>query len=407
MLVEEVAPPRVGAPKAATPPGATDLPEHRNELVIVPSFGGDSDIGVEFGATVSVAHFRPGYRPYAWRMVAAAAMSVKDSTGGWRAVQQYQAVRLDFPHFFSSRVRADLRLSFLRAVDYSWYGIGNQTSSDPAPPPPGTTSANQYLEESVRLRTLVRIKTGTPFDVAFAMHSRYEIPGVYAGSKLADDVAAGYVIGDRPGFLETIAEGFIVDTRDNEFVTRRGVFYQVGVAETAGTQQHIRYGELSAVIAHYAPLAKSLVFASRMIASFEWGSIPFYDLQAGGVFDPVAIVGGYRGVRGVASGRYTGPLKLVSNDELRVTPIPRFRVLSWSLQVGMNAFFDAGRVFSEFAYPEGNDGRTLGLKYSAGGGFFFQWDQASVFRVEVAYSPSGPSGNGLPVSLYFENGLLF
>jgi hypothetical protein len=71
----------------------------------------------------------------------------------------------------------------------------------------------------------------------------------------------------------------------------------------------------------------------------------------------------------------------------------------------MDTFFDAGRVFSEFAYREGIDGTGLELKTSVGGGFFFQWDESSVFRVDVAYSPSGAGGP--PVFYYVANGLLF
>jgi outer membrane protein assembly factor BamA len=290
-------------------------------------------------------------------------------------------------------------------VDYLWYGIGNNTPSDPAPAPPGAASANEYISESVRLRSLVRVQTGTPVDFAAATNLRYEFPTIYPGSQIASDIADGYVRGQRPAFLETVSEGFIVDTRDNEFTPHHGVYYQVGVGETIGTAESVSFGEVSAVLSHYVPLGQHVVFANRLIGSLKWGTIPFYELQTAGAFDPFILVGGERGLRGIPSGRFAGPFKVMTNNEVRVTAIPRFRVWRWSLNIGMEAFFDAGRVFSEFAYREGNDGTGLGMKCSTGGGFFFQWDESSVFRVDLAYSPSGAGGP--PVFYYVANGLLF
>ncbi len=394
---------------AAVPgvPGGKVLKPTRNELVIVPALGGNTDIGLQFGAAVSIAHFRPGFKPYRWRMDAVAAMSVKDDVRGLRAVQQYHGVRFDVPQAIWPLLRADMRLNFLRAIDYEWYGIGNRTGLDNRPPPPDAANANQYVTESVRLRGLFRIQIGLPFEVAIATNLRYEFPTLYPGSTLADDAANHKIVGDKPGFLETVGGGIFIDRRDNEFVPTKGFFYQFGASETFGTQQEIRFGEVSAFLQHYAPLfTPNLVFASRMIGSFKFGRIPFYELQTGGVYDPLILVGGNRGIRGITQGRYGGPLKLVNNNELRATPFPRFNVLDWSVRVGILGYFDAGRVFSNYAYPTARDGHDLGLKYSVGGGFFFQWDEATVFRVECAYSPDTIGGPGIP-SFYFENGMLF
>ena len=382
------------------------LPDKRHEWIIVPAAGGNSDIGVQFGVALSVAQFRPGYKPYAWRMDAVADMSIKGSdSGGVRPVQQYHGVRFDIPQFFSKRLRLDTRLNFLRDVDYTWYGIGNHTGVDPRPKIDGEPQPNRYVSENFRLRSLARVKMNDWLDLAFATNLRYELPTVRSRSKLADDVAAGNVIGDKEGFLETIAAGIFIDTRDEEFITHKGVFYQIGIAETVGTQQDIRYGEASFILDHYTSLTKWLIFGSRMIGSIKLGNIPYYELQTGNAFDPLILVGGERGVRGIVSGRYAGNVKLVQNTELRFTGIPRLKVFHWSVLVGIDAFFDAGRVFSQLSYDQGNDGHQLGLKYAAGGGFFFQWDQSNVFRVETAWSPD--ADRGFPLSFYFANGLLF
>lgn len=400
--------PQVPATDPATQPGGkAALKPHRNELIIVPALGGNSDIGVQFGAAVSIAHFRPGYKPYRWRMDAVAAMSVKNDVRGFRAVQQYHGLRFDVPQAIWPWLRADVRLNYLRAIDYEWYGLGNRTGIDNRPPPEQAANANQYLTENIRFRGLFRIQLGLPFELAIATNLRYEFPTIYPGTTLADDAAAGRIIGDKPGFLETLGGGIFIDRRNNEFFPTKGYFYQFGVAQTIGTQQDIRFGEVSAFLMHYTELfTPKVVFATRMIGSLKFGNIPFYELQTGGVYDPLILVGGNRGIRGIPQGRYGGPLKLVNNNELRVSPFPRFNVLAWSVKVGMLGYFDAGRVFADYAYDRARDGRRLGLKYSTGGGFFFQWDEATVFRVEAAYSPDTIGGRGIP-SFYFENGMLF
>jgi hemolysin activation/secretion protein len=215
-------------------------------------------------------------------------------------------------------------------------------------------------------------------------------------------------VGTQEMLLGGLAAGFFVDTRDSEFITRRGVFYQVGVAGTAGTSESVGYGEVSAVLAHYAPLPGPFIFASRFVASFQFGRVPFYDLMQGGVFEQQYLFGGEQGVRGVPTGRYAGRVKMVSNTELRATPFPRFVLLGQRLRIGTTVFFDAGRVWSDYATISAADGNAAGIKYGVGGGLFLQWGEAAIFRIEAAYSPDAVAENpGLPVGIYVSDGLMF
>lgn len=395
------------APTAAPGKDATKEPRpNRDEIIAVPDVGGNSDVGVEVGVAGSFVRFREGYYPYRYRLDAVGGMSFKNDLRGFRTVQQYHTARVDIPQFLSRRLRLDARTDFIRAVNATWFGVGNASTIDPRPPPADAASSYEYISEHIRLRALLRIKTSTPFEIALLTNSRYEFPDPYPTSKLADDLAAGTVIGGKAAFLETLAAGFIVDTRDSEFMPRHGIFYQVGVAGTVGSAEDVRFGEASAVLSHFASLGGPFIFASRMIGSFQFGTVPFYELQQGGVFNPQYLVGGSRGVRGIRLGRYAGHVKALANTELRIAPFPRFRVFHWSVLAGATTFFDAGRVWSDYSSRPTEDGRSLGLKYGVGGGVFFQWDEANVFRVDAAYS-GDESGRSLPVSFYFESGFLF
>jgi hypothetical protein len=389
------------------------LEPRRYEVAGFPVLGGNSDIGVQFGGALTYTRFYDSARPYLWNIDLLLSGSVKDDTAGFRLVQQSHVLRLDAPDLLGGAMRLDARGSYQRTINSGYYGLGNASTALPAPGESAIGRRYQFVQSETRVRTIVRWHAARPLDVAFGTNVRYESPEIYANTKLSEDLAARGpsapdIFGSEPTFLAGLAAGLMLDTRDSEFVTRRGVFYQLGLAATAGTAEAVRYGEAAAVLAHYAPLGGPFVFASRFVASFQFGRIPFYDLQQGGVFEPQGLLGAENGVRGVPQGRYAGPVKIVTNTEIRATPFPRFSLLGQRLRIGTTTFFDAGRAWSEYAFASPRDSRKLGLKYGVGGGLFLQWGEAAIFRVEVAYSPDAVSENpGFPVGIYVSDGAMF
>ncbi|HEY3822056.1 MAG TPA: BamA/TamA family outer membrane protein [Polyangiaceae bacterium] len=395
-------------------PSAPALDPRRYELAGFPIVGGNSDIGFQFGAAATWTRFYDTAHPYLWNIDLLLSASLKDDTAGFRMVQQSHVLRLDAPELFGGQARLDARGSFQRTINQGYYGIGNVTAALVPPGEPNIGRTYQYLQEEGRVRTIIRVHTRSLVDFAFGTNLRYEAPSAYDGTQLSMDLAAREPDGQPvlPGgssmLLAGLAAGAMIDTRDSEFVTRSGVFYQVGVSGTVGSADEVGYGEAAAVLAHYAPLGNALVFANRFVASFQFGRVPFYDLAQGGVFEPQYMVGGEQGVRGVPLGRYAGRVKMISNTELRATPFPRFHILGQRLRIGLNALFDAGRVWSDYHVVSPADGTTLNLKYGVGGGVFLQWGEAAIFRVEVAYSPDAESENpGFPVGIYVSDGLMF
>jgi hypothetical protein len=406
----------IGTPARAedpVEPAAPRLDPRRYELAGFPIVGGNSDIGVQFGGAVTWTRFYDDAHPYLWNIDLLLSGSVKNADG-FGLVQQSHVLRLDAPELFGGKARLDARGSFQRTINDGYYGIGNVTAALVPPGAPNIGRTYQYLQEEGRARTIVRVHTGTMVDFAFGTNLRYEAPNAYQGSQLAMDLGAREPNGDAalPGgssmLLAGIAAGAMIDTRDSEFVTRSGVFYQVGVSGTVGSADEVSYGEAAAVLEHFAPLGGTLIFANRFIASFQVGRVPFYDLAQGGVFEPQYLLGGETGVRGVPQGRYAGRAKMISNTEIRATPFPRFHLLGQRLRIGTNLFFDAGRVWSDYHITSAADGTTLNLKYGVGAGVFLQWGEAAIFRVEVAYSPDAESENpGFPVGIYVSDGLMF
>jgi outer membrane protein assembly factor BamA len=398
--------------EAPAAPVAPVDPE-RHELAGFPIIGGNSDIGVQFGGAATLTRFHDGLKPYLWNLDLLLSASIKSDQNGTRLIQQSHVLRFDAPHLLGGRLRIDTRGSFQRTINAEYFGVGNASTADPAP---GQTSVGrrfQYVQQEARVRVIARVHTGTPFDLALGGSLRYEAPDLYVGSKLAEDAAArgpdGSPIarGTEAAALATGAVGFIVDTRDTEFITTRGLFYQVGVGVTGGSAEGVAYGNTSAVLSHYAPIGGPFIFASRLVLSFELGNVPFYDLAQGGTFEPQYLLGSESGVRGVPIGRYAGLVKMVSNVEIRA-PFPRFQLFGQRFRLGTTTFADAGRAWADYGVHPALDGTKLGLKFGVGAGVFLQWGDAAIFRVEAAYSPDAVSENpGFPVGIYVADGLMF
>jgi hypothetical protein len=388
------------------------LQPRRYELAGFPIVGGTSDIGVQFGAAVTFTRFYDLDFPYAWNIDLLLSGSFKDEDGRVRLEQQSHVLRLDAPDLFSGKVRLDTRASFQRTINAGFFGLGNTSTPLTCPAP---YYCNQYVQEEGRVRLIGRAQTGVAgLAFAFGANLRYESPTVYPNSVLSSDIAIGSpgqvpsAIGAQPALLAGLSAGLMVDTRDSEFITQRGIFYQLGVGPTVGSAERVGYGEASAVIAHYSPLGGPFTFASRFVSSFQFGRVPFYDLDQGGVFEPQYLFGGETGVRGVPQGRYGGRIKVLSNTEVRSTPIPRFELFGQHLRIGTTTFFDAGRVWLDYKTISPADGNTIRLKYGVGAGVFLQWGEAAIFRIEAAYSPDAVAESpNLPIEIYVSDGLMF
>jgi hypothetical protein len=150
-----------------------------------------------------------------------------------------------------------------------------------------------------------------------------------------------------------------------------------------------------------------LILAGRCWADFQFGNVPFFDLSVAGPFQLKDLPGGSAGIRGVPVGRYAAPIKLVANVELRAL-FARFTILKQKFTLGSDLFVDAGRVWSDYTFRSSLDGSWPGVKYGLGGGLYWMWGQAAIFRIEAAYSPDAVSENrGFPLGLYVEDGTMF
>ena len=223
-----------------------------------------------------------------------------------------------------------------------------------------------------------------------------------------DKDGSPFVRGLRPMELTQAATGVIYDTRDNETFVHKGTYDQAAIEYVQGipTDASVVYGESQLYLCAYQPLGP-FVLAGRLVADFQFGHVPFYDLSMSGPYGQSEAIGGGAAVRGVPVGRYGGEIKIYGNAELR-SMFLKFTLLHQKVTLGGDLLFDTGRSWLDYSFKSSLDGNGVGLKYGAGGGLYVLWGQAALFRVDVAYSPDAAAENpGFPVGVYVMDGTMF
>jgi hypothetical protein len=404
-------------PHAQKPPRAgrddNDYVTPRYEPAGFPLIGGDTDIGFEFGGVGTLSYFSDGVKPYRWNMDLVLAAAVKDGPGGPDLTQQNYLWNLDVPSLWGGAIRLNPEASYSKTINYGYFGLGNSSSGVTPSSSSNAARYHEWIDQVGQVRTEMRVAMRGPFMALLALQYLYVAPTAYPGSLLQANEASpppGYrLYGTKSLSLPSLATGFVYDTRDNEVFPHSGMLHEVGARfeVAAPSDQEARYVEVGAILRGYVPIAGPVVAAARLVANFQAGNVPFYDLFQAGPFDQKEMPGGSAGVRGVPVGRYLGPIKLVGNVELRAMLV-HFTVAKQKFTLGADTFFDTGRVWSDYTFHSPLDCCGVGLKYGVGAGMYVLWGQAAMLRIEAAYSPDAVSENpSLPVGIYVEDGTMF
>lgn len=405
------------APRAG---GADDLPQERLEWSVLPALGGNTDVGLLFGAVSVLARFDEGFAPYHWRGEAIVIASAKEGPAGAEFPLQRYLTRWDLPGQLGGRLRIEPQVGYQRVVNSGYFGIGNASRAEPAAEEaPGVPARRyQYVRHEGSARVLARLALEPELSLALGLQILYDAPEIYEGSKLAEDLAAQTAEGARRLFATsdgaqfTLLAGLLWDTRDHETVPTRGFFHELSVRFGVGApaSQEVRYGGFTVNLRFYASLVDDgwLVLATRVFSDHVFGNVPFYELGQGGAFPAIALPGGSNAIRGVPTGRYAGRSRIVANVELR-TMFARFSFGEHRFRLGAAAFADAGRIWSGFFASDPDlDGHGLGVTYGVGGGLRLQWGQSVLARIDLAYSPDAGSGYpSVPLGVYLELGQAF
>ncbi|HFE45105.1 MAG TPA: hypothetical protein ENJ18_06365 [Nannocystis exedens] len=194
---------------------------------------------------------------------------------------------------------------------------------------------------------------------------------------------------ERPEEVGLQRRGYFVgglqwDRRDNEWHPTTGALHEASwtlAGPWAGGSRS--WSRFSLLARWYRALgSKKIVFAQAAILDALIGLPPLIPLGQVGGLEPMDGLGGLSFGRGYYRRRFIGDTKAAVMTELRYTPI-NFKLLRWSVGLGVRAFVDVVKVF------QANESLHANLHPSGGGGLYVLWDRFFVLRGDFGYSAEG------------------
>jgi outer membrane protein assembly factor BamA len=171
----------------------------------------------------------------------------------------------------------------------------------------------------------------------------------------------------------------VLDLRDNEFNTTRGVFGQVSIGAGSGGDGYTR---LTADLRGYLPIREGTVFAARVAGSSLSSKAPLNARFEVPLWEgEISVLGGANSHRGLSFQRLAGRGVLMAAAELRHDLLNLGDLGAFTLF----AFADAGRVFEQ----EDFELTTEDMKVGGGGGLAIRLMRFTIWTFNFGGGPDG------------------
>ncbi len=182
-----------------------------------------------------------------------------------------------------------------------------------------------------------------------------EEPGLYERYQDLDIISANEADG---GWVNTLKAGLMWDSRDNRPNPMKGIWTEIGI-EMAPKFMGNDWGFSKLFITHrqyFTLIENDLAFVYRLgYQSTITGSAPFFfqsqvitSMLTGATSEGL---GGSQTLRGILRNRVIGDAFFFGNLELRWKPV-YFSFLKQDCYLGLNGFFDFGRITKNISYPD-------------------------------------------------------
>lgn len=267
----------------------------------------------------------------------------------------------------TSNRRAELDASFLFPKSYkNFFGLGNESTLE-------DRSLNYYrarlYQYSLEPRYVVESNILKYFTgVRLWATNVDEDP-----DNIVSDPAQGIPPGDfKEQWFGGLTASLVLTDLDNNQNPRHGFrFSAEGDLNFGIMNTSVNFSRLKSELEMYlSPQTSSqITLANRIGASHNLGEFPFYEANA---------IGGTTNLRGFNSRRFSGRSALFNNTELRLELFDFYRYLLGG-KVGLNAFFDTGRVWT--------DGESSSVWHKGyGGGIWFNVFDSLLINAAVGFS---------------------
>jgi len=266
-----------------------------------------------------------------------------------------------------------------------WFGLGNDSLRDNrrALDSDGVSHRwHRFGLYQVRADARLYYQVANDLDVFGAAIFTYNRVSIRENTLLAQQEAAGLLVGSEGGFFLSLDGGIRLDNRDSRMDPTRGGLLIAAVQATFGPPGPS--GRIAVDARGYLGTPRGeVVFAGSLIAQRQFGAVPFYEY--GVIIGPEPRprhFGGVGGVRGMARGRIRDADGLLLHGEVRFRP-PGFKIGKlFSLRIEPVAFVDATRV-GVLGTPSTGPALHPGL----GGGVRFVISEQALFRIDLGAGP--------------------
>ena len=247
------------------------------------------------------------------------------------------------------RLMADIRAG--SDTRYGFYGFGNTNDIDPGP----TKESEPFLYRVQR--NLYAATVDLTRTITGPLRASVMLNGSIADySSLSPTSTFQQVVGSDLNQSEgSVTGALVVDLRDNEYDTRKGLLAEAGGQFGISDNNYTRwYG----IARGWMPATKTTVVAARIFVSNMTGTPTLLAQQVlPGWESPYAVLGSEESHRAIPYGRFTGTGLLGTNFEVRQGIITKGEYGA----LGVVLFLDAGRSFE-------NDFKLTFDDWTVGGG---------------------------------------
>ena len=291
-------------------------------------------------------------------------------TGARMFVARFQAPLL------TRHWRLATSLGTTRETRFGYYGLGNDTQSDDQL----VTGSQPHYYEARRTRyfgnaEISRRIVGPLFLAAAGGVEHSNLGDLDKPSLFRTDFGTS-------DLTDTDVRGratLVLDARDNEFNTTRGVFAQASLMAGSGGGNYTR---VTADVRGYLPIREGTVFAARIAGSSLSSKAPLNArFEVPEWENEISVLGGAYSHRGLGFQRLAGRGVLFANAELRHDLLNLGDFGAFTLF----GFFDAGRVFETEDFKL----TTKDMKLGGGGGLAIRLLRFTIWTFNFGGGPDG------------------